>query len=95
MSETNRPETESRSWLILSLKWSGGDAGQCVWYRTACSGYTTDLMYAGRYTEAEAKENQLDKVTLAVPLAVAYSMARPVVGVPFTPDSVAVMREAK
>lgn len=44
--------SDSRDWLILSLKWSKDEWFK--WYRTACAGYTSSLMLAGRYTEAEA-----------------------------------------
>ena len=57
---------ERRDWLVLSLKWSGGDF--LVWYRSAVAGYTTDLMQAGRYSEAEAKSHEVRNVTKAVAL---------------------------
>ena len=61
-----RPESESRNWLILSLKWSTGD--WLKWYATGCSGYTSSLILAGRYTEAEARANEVEGHTLAVSL---------------------------
>lgn len=45
--------SESRDWLILSLKWSKND--WLKWYGTARSGYTSSLILAGRYTEEEAR----------------------------------------
>jgi hypothetical protein len=48
--------SDKRNWLILSLKWSKGD--WLKWYATACAGYTSSLIHAGRYTEAEARGEQ-------------------------------------
>lgn len=44
--------SDRRVWLVLSLKWSGE---WLVWYRTGRAGYTACLMHAGRFTEAEAR----------------------------------------
>ncbi len=48
---------EARDWLILSLKWSNNE-WLFKWYDTAMSGYTSSLIRAGRYTEAEARGEQ-------------------------------------
>lgn len=48
---------EKRDWLILSLKWSL--KGELLkWWASAGAGYTSSLMRAGRFTEAEAKGEQ-------------------------------------
>lgn len=61
--------SESRDWLILSVKWSNGE-WLFRWYETARSGYTSSLIRAGRYTEAEARgeERRADGQLLAVKL---------------------------
>ena len=41
-----------RDWLILSTK---RPCDEVVWYASGFAGYTTNLLRAGRYTEAEAK----------------------------------------
>jgi hypothetical protein len=64
-----------RNWLVLSLKWSRGGSEWLMWYRTNDSGYTADLMQAGRYTLEEAKSREEEDVTLAVPLALALKSA--------------------
>ena len=63
-----------RSWLILSLKWSGDEL---VWYATGSSGYTKNLLRAGRYTEKEAKQEAARSggQLVAVHFEVAMSMA--------------------
>lgn len=48
---------EARDWLILSMKWSNNE-WLFKWYETAMSGYTSSLIRAGRYTEAEARGEQ-------------------------------------
>lgn len=66
--------------LILSVKWSR-NSELLVWYRPNSIGYTESVDEAGRYTEAEAKrvEGQCSGNTLAVPVAVAESLAKRVV----------------
>lgn len=61
--------SEKRDWLILSVKWSNGD-WLFRWYATASAGYTSSLIHAGRYTEAEARgeERRADGQILAVKL---------------------------
>jgi hypothetical protein len=58
---TKHPSTESRDWLVLSLKWSTGD--WLCWYRTGRRGYTQSLIHAGRYTEAEARSEETGSPT--------------------------------
>jgi hypothetical protein len=50
--------SEKRDWLILSLRWSNNE-WFFKWYETAFSGYTTNLITAGRYSEAEAKAQEI------------------------------------
>jgi hypothetical protein len=85
------PECDRRDWLVLSLKWSTGDS--LVWYRTASSGYTTSLIAAGRYTEAEARRGSLDGVTLAVPLDGVIDRLGGDLVVRNTPEAVARLKE--
>ncbi len=60
---------DSRDWLILSIKWSNNE-WLFRWYATASSGYTSSLIHAGRYTEAEARgeERRANGQLLAVKL---------------------------
>lgn len=62
-------------WLILSLRWSRDELS---WYGSGMSGYTKNLVYAGRFTEAEAKREQrrVPKTVVAVHIDDAMSLAR-------------------
>ena len=42
-------------YYILSMKHSPAD-GCAIWWRPKCAGYTTNLLEAGRYTEAQVTE---------------------------------------
>lgn len=66
-----------RDWLVLSIKWSQAapKPEYLVWYQTNDSGYTADLMRAGRYTEEEARSRESEGVTMAVPLAAAIAQS--------------------
>jgi hypothetical protein len=61
-----------RDWLILSIKWSKTERHLC-WYQTNESGYTDDLMRAGRYTEEEANAQPACEDIMGVPLEVALA----------------------
>jgi hypothetical protein len=58
-----------RDWLVMSVKWSESPPKPeyLIWYRTNDSGYTADLMHAGRYTEEEARSRESEGITMAVP----------------------------
>lgn len=66
-----------RDWLVLSLKWSQTPPRPeyLIWYQTNDSGYTADLMRAGRYTEEEARKREYEGDTLAVPLSAALAVS--------------------
>jgi hypothetical protein len=44
--------SEAVDYYILSMKHSPAD-GCAIWWRPKCAGYTTNLLEAGRYTEAQ------------------------------------------
>lgn len=84
-----------RDWLILSVKWSQGQ-DDFVWYCTNESGYTKDLMHAGRYTEHEAKDTQRGSSgdTLAVPMSLAFPLMKMVCKVETTEFAMDAFRAA-
>jgi hypothetical protein len=82
-----------RDWLVLSTKWSQG-AEWLRWYRTNDNGYTSDVMYAGRYTKEEAIARQHEGETLAVPLLAALKIARSPTMIPGEFGIVEQLREA-
>lgn len=47
--------SEAGDYYILSMKHSPAD-GCAIWWRPKCAGYTTNLLEAGRYTEAQVTE---------------------------------------
>jgi hypothetical protein len=81
-----------RDWLILSLKWSHDEL---VWYASGSSGYTKNLLRAGRYTEKEAKAQEASHPTVlvAVHLEVAMSLAQPWVTVANGTDQMELLRK--
>ena len=62
-SQTPEPSTLASAtgsaagdYYIIGLKHSPAD-GCAIWWRPKCAGYTTNLLEAGRYSEAEINEN--------------------------------------
>ncbi len=75
---------DRRDWLLLSIKWSKPSDDYLWWYDTACSGYTCNLLRAGRYTEAEARAEagRCPQHLRAVPLDDAIREAEKMLAVP-------------